>query len=260
MDAFGIDIGGSGIKGAPVDLEKGCFAAERLRIPTPEVSTPDAVARVCRELLDSFNVDPSVPVGVAFPAPIHPGRPIGYMSNLDKSWIGVDITAKLSGACGRAVRVVNDADAAGLAEARYGAARGSKGLVVAVTLGTGIGTALVMDGKLIPNSELGHITMGEALGQAPHQVPAPPRVLPQPRGLRHRRRREQEAREVLPLPRGGDPGLPGRPPQRRRHRRRRLLRGGRVRRPSPSQPQATWREERRARRSSRPLSEGARRG
>lgn len=161
MDAFGIDIGGSGIKGAPVDLERGCFAAERLRIPTPEVSTPEAVVRVCCELLDNFHVDPSVPVGVAFPAPIHPGRPIGYMANLDKSWIGVDITAKLSEACHRPVSVVNDADAAGLAEARYGAVRGSKGLVIAVTLGTGIGTALVMDGRLIPNSELGHITMGK---------------------------------------------------------------------------------------------------
>lgn len=112
MDAFGIDIGGSGIKGAPVELEKGCFAAERLRIPTPEASTPDAVARVCCELLDNFRVDPSVPVGVAFPAPIHPGRPIGYMANLDKSWIGVDITTKLSEACHRPVRVVNDADSA----------------------------------------------------------------------------------------------------------------------------------------------------
>lgn len=85
MDAFGIDIGGSGIKGAPVDLERGRFAAERLRIPTPERSTPEAVAGVVRQLLEHFSVDESVPVGVAFPAPIHPGRPIGYMANLDKS-------------------------------------------------------------------------------------------------------------------------------------------------------------------------------
>lgn len=161
MDAFGIDIGGSGIKGAPVDLERGRFAAERLRIPTPERSTPEAVAGVVRQLLEHFSVDESVPVGVAFPAPIHPGRPIGYMANLDKSWIGVDITDALSEACGRPVRVVNDADAAGLAESRYGAARGARGLVIAVTLGTGIGTALVMDGTLIPNSELGHIAMGK---------------------------------------------------------------------------------------------------
>lgn len=161
MDAFGIDIGGSGIKGAPVDLTKGCFAAERLRIPTPEQSTPDAVADICRQLLEHFSVEPSVPVGVAFPAPVHPGRPIGYMSNLDQSWVGVDITAKLSEACGRPIHVVNDADAAGLGESLYGEARAYHGLVVTVTLGTGIGTALVMDGKLIPNSELGHIIMGK---------------------------------------------------------------------------------------------------
>lgn len=161
MDAFGIDIGGSGIKGAPVDLKRGCFAEERLRIPTPAVSTPEAVSRICCELLEHFSVGPDVPVGVAFPAPVYPGRPIGFMSNLDQSWVGVDITAKLSEACRRSVHVVNDADAAGLAESLYGEARRYHGLVVTVTLGTGIGTALVMDGKLIPNSELGHILMGK---------------------------------------------------------------------------------------------------
>ena len=145
MDAFGIDIGGSGIKGAPVDLERGRFAAERLRIPTPEESTPEAVSQIVSQLLDHFEVDASVPVGVAFPAPVHPGRPIGFMANLDQSWVGVDITAKLSEACRRPVHVVNDADAAGLAESLYGEARRHRGLVVTVTLGTGIGTALVMD-------------------------------------------------------------------------------------------------------------------
>lgn len=161
MDAFGIDIGGSGIKGAPVDLERGRFAAERLRIPTPEESTPEAVSQIVSQLLDHFEVDASVPVGVAFPAPVHPGRPIGFMANLDQSWVGVDITAKLSETCRRPVHVVNDADAAGLAESLYGEARRHRGLVVTVTLGTGIGTALVMDGVLVPNSELGHLTMGK---------------------------------------------------------------------------------------------------
>lgn len=166
MDAFGIDIGGSGIKGAPVDLEKGCFAAERLRIPTPENSTPEAVAGIARQLLDNFGVGEDVPVGIAFPAPIHPGRPLGYMANLDQSWVGVDVTAAFSEACGRPVHVVNDADAAGLAESLYGTAKGTEGLVVAVTLGTGIGTALVMNGTLVPNSELGHIMLGKGVPDA----------------------------------------------------------------------------------------------
>ena len=159
MQAFGIDIGGSGIKGAPVDLEQGCFAAERLRIPTPEESTPWAVADIVAQILDEFEVPADVPVGCAFPAPVKPGHPLGYMSNLDQSWVGVDIGALFTERCGRPVYVINDADAAGLAEAVYGAAAGAHGLVVATTLGTGIGTALIDNGTLLPNSELGHILL-----------------------------------------------------------------------------------------------------
>ena len=155
--AFGIDIGGSGIKGAPVDLTTGTFAAERLRIPTPQPATPEAVADTVKEILDSFEVEDGTPIGVAFPAPVKPGQPLGYMSNLDQSWVGVDINELISDRCGRAVHVLNDADAAGLAEAVFGAAKGIKGLVVTTTLGTGIGTAIINDGVLIPNSELGHI-------------------------------------------------------------------------------------------------------
>lgn len=157
--AFGIDIGGSGIKGAPVDLKAGRFATDRLRIPTPEVSTPDAVAQIVTQLLDHFDVEDGTPIGVAFPAPIKPGKPLDFMANLDQSWIGVDINELLSEKTGRRVRVVNDADAAGLAEAHYGAAKNVKGLVIATTLGTGIGTALIENGVLVPNTELGHLTL-----------------------------------------------------------------------------------------------------
>ena len=127
--AFGIDIGGSGIKGAPVNLNDGTFADERLRIPTPQPATPEAVADTVREILDHFEVADGTPIGVAFPAPVKPGKPLHYMSNLDQSWVGVDITALLCERCGRTVHVLNDADAAGLAEAAYGAAKGIKGLV-----------------------------------------------------------------------------------------------------------------------------------
>ena len=157
--AFGIDIGGSGIKGAPVDLNEGKFAAERTRIPTPEKSTPEAVAAIVTQLLDSYEVEDGTPVGIAFPAPIKPGKPINFMANLDQSWVGVDINAFISEHSGRTVHVVNDADAAGLAEVRFGAAKGQRGLVIATTLGTGIGTALIMDGILIPNTELGHLEL-----------------------------------------------------------------------------------------------------
>ncbi|MDO4182830.1 MAG: ROK family protein [Coriobacteriia bacterium] len=157
--AFGIDIGGSGIKGAPVNLETGEFAQERLRIPTPQESTPEAVAGVVREILDAFEVADGTPVGIAFPAPVHVGRPLHFMGNLDQSWLGVDINQFMSESTGRRVHVVNDGDAAGLGEALYGSARNVGGLVIATTLGTGIGTALIMDGILIPNTELGHIIL-----------------------------------------------------------------------------------------------------
>ena len=157
--AFGVDIGGSGIKAAPVNLEKGEFAEPRLKILTPEVSTPEAVAAIVKQQLEHFDVPADVPVGVAFPAPIKPGQPLDFMANLDQSWVGTDVTEVFSQACGRPITVVNDADAAGLAEQQFGAAKGQKGLVIATTLGTGIGTALIMDGVLVPNTELGHIIL-----------------------------------------------------------------------------------------------------
>lgn len=157
--AFGVDIGGSGIKAAPVDLVKGEFAEPRLKILTPQISTPQAVGKVVKQQLEHFEVPDGVPVGIAFPAPIKPGQKLDFMANLDQSWVGEDVTEVFSEACGRPVVVVNDADAAGLAEVQFGAAKGQDGLVIATTLGTGIGTALIYEGALIPNSELGHIIL-----------------------------------------------------------------------------------------------------
>ena len=154
---FGIDIGGSGIKGCPVDLDAGTFAAERRRTPTPSPSTPAAVAGVVAEIVDGFGeAGAGVPVGVTFPAVIQHGV-ARTAANVDKSWIDTDVAALLREQLGRPVRVVNDADAAGYAETRFGAAKGVQGTVFMATLGTGIGSALIVDGVLVPNTELGHL-------------------------------------------------------------------------------------------------------
>jgi len=154
---FGIDIGGSGIKGCPVDLEAGAFAGERLRTPTPSPSTPAAVAGVVGEIVRSFgDAAGSGPVGVTFPAVIQHGVAM-TAANVDKTWIGTDVEALLREELGRPVSVVNDADAAGYAEATFGAAKGVRGTVFMATLGTGIGSALIVDGRLVPNTEFGHL-------------------------------------------------------------------------------------------------------
>ncbi len=156
---FGIDIGGSGIKGAPVDLGAGEFSAERLRIPTPAESTPANVAEVVAEIVTSFGRAAGTrPVGVTFPAVIQHGV-AATAANVDKSWVGTDVDALLTERLGRSVHVVNDADAAGLAEVRYGAAKDARGVVLVATLGTGIGSALFVDGVLVPNTELGHLEL-----------------------------------------------------------------------------------------------------
>ena len=154
-DAFGIDFGGTGIKGAPVDLGKGDFAADRMRVKTPSKSTPKNVAEVFVELLAAFP-DSTGPVGVTVPGVVRHGV-VHSAANIDEEWIGTDADKLFTEATGREVHVVNDADAAGLAEVRYGAARDRRGLVIVTTLGTGIGSALVYDGVLVPNSELGHL-------------------------------------------------------------------------------------------------------
>lgn len=155
---LGIDIGGSGIKGAPIDLLSGALAADRRRIPTPQPALVEPVSRTLREIIGAF---PGVtgPVGCAFPGIVISDR-IHSAANLDGSWIGVDAGARFSEACGRPVVTINDADAAGLAEARFGAAAGRSGVVLVLTLGTGIGSALLNDGRLVPNTELGHLELG----------------------------------------------------------------------------------------------------
>ena len=160
---FGIDFGGSGIKGAPVDLEAGDFAADRIRIKTPKPSTPQAVAEVFTELLHKFP-DSTGSVGVTVPAVVRHGS-VSSAANIDKSWIGTDADALFTEATGRDVHVVNDADAAGLAEAEYGAAKGRQGLVMVITLGTGIGSAMIWDGQLVPNSEMGHLELDGAVAE-----------------------------------------------------------------------------------------------
>ena len=154
---LGIDIGGSGIKGAPVDLASGTFAADRLRIDTPKKSTPANVAEVVKEIVDHFaDQVGNTPVGITVPAIVSKGVTISA-ANIDPEWIGCEAEKLLEDAIGRNVYLVNDADAAGVAEVRYGAAKGRPGLVILTTLGTGIGSAMINNGVLIPNSELGHL-------------------------------------------------------------------------------------------------------
>ncbi|MEU9884464.1 polyphosphate--glucose phosphotransferase [Sphaerisporangium sp. NPDC051011] len=156
MNALGIDIGGSGIKGAPVDTATGTLLAERLRIPTPSPSAPGPVAEVVRDIIRHF--DWTGPVGVTFPGVVVNGVTT-TAANVDHAWIGLDARALFTEAGGLGVIVLNDADAAGLAEAAFGAGRDQDGLVVTLTFGTGIGSALIMDGRLIPNTEFGHLEL-----------------------------------------------------------------------------------------------------
>ena len=159
--AFGIDIGGSGIKGAPVDLRTGEFTADRLRIPTPQPATPEAVAVTVAELLGSFDLPMGTPIGLTFPAVIQHGV-ARTAANVADSWIGTDVPTVIRQTTDRTVLAVNDADAAGYAEVLFGAAKGVPGTVLVVTLGTGIGSCLVVDGTLVPNTELGHLEVDGA--------------------------------------------------------------------------------------------------
>src|ERR1700743_2684659 len=155
---FGIDIGGFGIKGCEVDLAKGVMGPrDRLRIPTPQPSTPDALADVVADIVKQF--DWGGPVGITLPCVIKKGT-AQTAANVDKQWIGTDAQALFAERLGKApsqVTVLNDADAAGLAEMRYGIGAGRDGVVVLLTFGTGIGSALFHDGKLVPNTEFGHL-------------------------------------------------------------------------------------------------------
>ena len=155
MKSFGVDIGGSGIKGCTVDLAQGRLLGERVRVDTPQPSTPEAVYAVVTEIVGSFGWTGEV--GVTFPGVMKKG--IAHTAaNVDKSWIGTDIDADLEQRLpGGPVQTLNDADAAGLAEMRYGAGRDRTGVVLLLTFGTGIGSALFVDGHLVPNTEFGHI-------------------------------------------------------------------------------------------------------
>lgn len=154
MELLGIDIGGSGIKGAIVDIRKGEFVGERHRIDTPQPAKPKPVAETVAEIVKHFNY--SGPIGVTFPAIIKNGV-AWSAANVDKSFIGTDVAAVIKEVSGCPTIVLNDADAAGIAEMHFGAGRGNLGTVVILTLGTGIGSAFFRKGVLLPNSELGHI-------------------------------------------------------------------------------------------------------
>jgi polyphosphate glucokinase len=155
--ALGIDVGGSGIKGAPVDLAVGEMLTDRLRIPTPAKSTPKNVAAVVGEIFDNFkDTIGDGPIGVTVPAVVTHGK-TRTAANIDKAWIDCEAEKIFEDELGREILLVNDADAAGIAEVQYGAAKGHPGLVILTTLGTGIGTAIVYRGVLVPNSELGHM-------------------------------------------------------------------------------------------------------
>lgn len=154
MEILGIDIGGSGIKGAPIDVDKGVLTAERCRLPTPDPSEPEAVAKVVGEIVKHFAWQG--PIGCTFPSVIKEGV-VYTAANVDKSWIGVNGQELLQQQTGCPVLLINDADAAGIAEMEFGAGRGHQGIIIMVTLGTGIGTALFVNGTLLPNTELGHL-------------------------------------------------------------------------------------------------------
>jgi len=154
---LGIDIGGSGVKGAPVDLATGELTADRVRIETPSPATPESVAVVVEQIADAFaDSIADTPIGITIPAVCQHGV-ARSAANIDPSWVDVDVDALFTERLGRPVHVVNDADAAGVAEARYGAAKDVPGVVILTTLGTGIGSAFLLDGYLLPNSELGHL-------------------------------------------------------------------------------------------------------
>jgi len=151
---FGVDVGGSGIKGAPVDTGTGALLAERIRVDTPQPALPEAVARVVGEVLG----EEQGRFGMTLPSVVVDGTAL-TAANIDPSWIGTDVRTLVREHTGRDAVVANDADAAGLAEVRFGAAQGVRGTVLVLTLGTGIGSALFRDGDLVPNTELGHLEL-----------------------------------------------------------------------------------------------------
>lgn len=153
---LGIDIGGSGIKGALVDITNGVLVSDRIRIATPQPATPDKIGYTVKELVEKLNYHG--PLGIGFPARVINGL-VNSASNIDKSWINTQADSLFTNICGERCYIVNDADAAGIAEQRFGAANNQQGVVMLITVGTGLGSALFIDGKLVPNTELGHLRM-----------------------------------------------------------------------------------------------------
>ena len=210
MEILGIDIGGSGIKGALVDTERGFLLTDRLRIDTPQPSTPDAVVEVVCALVEHY--DWRGPVGCAFPAIVKAGKTLSA-ANVDDGWVGHAAEEHLRRQTGCPLLLSNDADAAGIAEMAFGAGKGHRGLVFIITLGTGIGSAIFYDGVLIPNSEVGHLELQgreaekwtcqrgsqaqksevEGVGLAGKHLPGPPRVHLLARPLHPRRWRSANA-------------------------------------------------------------------
>jgi len=162
MEYLGIDVGGSGIKGAVVDGASGQLVTERLRYETPTAATPQEIAAKVAELVSELNWQG--PIGCGFPAVISQGV-AKTAANIDDSWIGTDVATLLGEATGCSCSVVNDADAAGLAEMRFGCGKDRSGTVLIVTLGTGIGSALFYNGRLYPNSELGHLRLKSGIAE-----------------------------------------------------------------------------------------------
>lgn len=158
--AIGVDVGGSGIKAAVVDVEAGRFRSERLRIATPNPSTPEAViatiGRLCKRLAKASGLGASTPVGVGLPG-VTMDATLKFAANIDPAWIGFPVVERLSKVTGRPVSIVNDADAAGIAEMRFGAGRDRPGVVIFLTLGTGVGSGVFIDGSLVPNTEFGQM-------------------------------------------------------------------------------------------------------
>jgi len=154
LQVLGIDIGGTGIKAAPVDLTTGTLAGERVKVPTPRPAVPDVIAGVVRDLAKGFGW--TGPAGITFPGVVINGITM-TAHNLDPAWIGLDARALFAEATGLEVAVLNDADMAGVAEMKFGAGAGEQGTVMMLTFGTGIGSALFRAGTLVPNTEFGHI-------------------------------------------------------------------------------------------------------
>lgn len=155
--AVGIDIGGTGIKGGIVDLEEGVLVSQRVKVATPRGATPPDVLAAVHVVLDQLEVrESTLPLGVAFPTIVKEGRTLSA-ANVSDEWIGFEAEAFFEEGLGRDITFANDADVAGVAEVRYGAAKGRRGLTMLTTLGTGIGTAMIYNGTLIPNTELGHL-------------------------------------------------------------------------------------------------------